>query len=94
MYKRQILAGSRGEIPAEARLARLWVDGPAPGDVMCPLGMSGRSKTVSDLLGEARIPVSERAGVPMAVSYTHLDVYKRQAGGRPTVERMGVRMLA
>ena len=61
----RILAGSRGEIPAEARLARLWVDGPAPGDVMCPLGMSGRSKKVSDLLGEARIPVSERAGVPM-----------------------------
>ena len=61
----RILAGSRGEIPAEARLARLWVDGPAPGDVMCPLGMSGRSKKVSDLLGEARIPVSERAGVPV-----------------------------
>ena len=61
----RILAGSRGKIPVEARLARLWVDGPAPGDVMCPLGMSGRSKKVSDLLGEARIPVSERAGVPM-----------------------------
>ncbi|MFR3878535.1 MAG: tRNA(Ile)-lysidine synthetase, partial [Collinsella sp.] len=27
----RMLAGSRGEIPAEARLARLWVDGPAPG---------------------------------------------------------------
>ncbi|MFR7738218.1 MAG: tRNA lysidine(34) synthetase TilS, partial [Eggerthella lenta] len=61
----RMLAGSRGEIPAGARLARLWVDGPAPGDVMCPLGMSGRSKKVSDLLNEARIPVSERAGVPV-----------------------------
>ena len=61
----RMLTGSRGEIPAEARLARLWVDGPAPGDVMCPLGMSGRSKKVSDLLNEARIPVSERAGVPV-----------------------------
>ena len=61
----RMLAGSLGEIPAEARLARLWVDGPAPGDVMCPLGMSGRSKKVSDLLNEARIPVSERAGVPV-----------------------------
>ena len=61
----RMLAGSRGEIPAEARMARLWVDGPAPGDVMCPLGMSGRSKKVSDLLNEARIPVSERAGVPV-----------------------------
>lgn len=27
----RMLTGSRGEIPAEARLARLWVDGPAPG---------------------------------------------------------------
>ena len=61
----RMLAGSRGEIPTEARSARLWVDSPVPGDVMCPLGMSGRSKKVSDLLGEARIPVSERAGVPM-----------------------------
>ena len=61
----RMLAGLRGEIPAEARLARLWVDGPVPGDVMCPLGMSGRSKKVSDLLNEARIPVSERAGVPV-----------------------------
>ena len=61
----RMLAGSRGEIPAEARSARLWVDGPAPGDVMCPLGMSGRSKKVSDLLNEARIPVSERASVPV-----------------------------
>ena len=66
----RILPGSRGEIPAEARLARLWVDGPAPGDVMCPLGMSGRSKKVSDLLGEARIPVSERAGVLFCATLT------------------------
>lgn len=61
----RMLAGARGEIPAEARSARLWVDGPAPGDVMCPLGMSGRSKKVSDLLNEARVPVSERTGVPV-----------------------------
>ena len=61
----RILAGSRGEIPAEARLARLWVDSPVPGDVMCPLGMNGRSKKVSDLLNEARIPVSDRSGVPV-----------------------------
>ena len=40
----RILAGSRGEIRRGAIGARLWVDGPAPGDVMCPLGMSGRSK--------------------------------------------------
>ena len=61
----RMLAGSCGEIPAEARSARLWVDNPVPGDVMCPLGMSGRSKKVSDLLNEARIPVSERSGVPV-----------------------------
>ena len=56
-------AGSRGRFPPSARLARLWVDSPVPGDVMCPLGMNGRSKKVSDLLNEARIPVSDRSGV-------------------------------
>lgn len=56
---------SRGELPAEMRRARLWVDGPEPGDVMCPLGMGGRTKKVSDLLGEARIPVGERRDVPV-----------------------------
>lgn len=61
----RMLEESAGELPAEARLARLWVDAPAPGDVMCPLGMAGRSKKVSDLLGEARIPVGERADVPV-----------------------------
>ena len=61
----RMLAGSRGEIPTEARSARLWVDSPVPGDVMCPLGMNGRSKKVSDLLNEARIPVSDRSGVPV-----------------------------
>jgi tRNA(Ile)-lysidine synthase len=61
----RMLAGLRGEIPSEARSARLWVDSPVPGDVMCPLGMSGRSKKVSALLNEARIPVSERSGVPV-----------------------------
>ncbi len=44
---------------------RLWVDGPRPGDVLCPLGMHGQSKKLSDLLGEARVPVAERAAVPV-----------------------------
>ena len=52
-------------VPGSAREARLWVDAPAPGDVMCPFGMSGRSKKVSDLLGEARVPVAERLAVPV-----------------------------
>lgn len=43
----------------------LWVDAPAPGDVMCPLGMHGQSKKVSDLLNEAHIPAAERPGVPV-----------------------------
>ena len=47
------------------RGGRLWVDGPHPGDVLCPLGMHGQSKKVSDLLGEARVPPEERAGVPV-----------------------------
>ena len=61
----RLVEESRGEVPAEMRLARLWVDGPEPGDVMCPLGMGGRTKKVSDLLGEARVPVSERRDVPV-----------------------------
>lgn len=61
----RMLEEAPGTIPAEALGARLWVDGPAPGDVMCPLGMHGRTKKVSDLLGEARVPVGERAEVPV-----------------------------
>lgn len=44
---------------------RLWVDVPHPGDVMCPLGMHGQSKKLSDLLGEARVPVAERVAQPV-----------------------------
>lgn len=44
---------------------RLWVDVPHPGDVLCPLGMHGQSKKLSDLLGEARVPVVDRATVPV-----------------------------
>ena len=32
---------------------------------MCPLGMSGRTKKLSDILGAARIPVAERPLVPV-----------------------------
>ncbi|MBM6774676.1 tRNA lysidine(34) synthetase TilS [Olsenella profusa] len=48
-----------------ARGGRLWVDAPHPGDVLCPLGMHGQSKKVSDLLGEARVPLPERPLVPV-----------------------------
>ena len=61
----RLVEESRGEVPAEMRSARLWVDGPEPGDVMCPLGMGGRTKKISDLLGEARVPVGERGDVPV-----------------------------
>ena len=44
---------------------RLWVDVPHPGDVMCPLGMHGQSKKLSDLMGEAHVPVAERAAQPV-----------------------------
>ena len=44
---------------------RLWVDSPRAGDVLCPLGMHGQSKKVSDLLNEARIPAAERPLVPV-----------------------------
>lgn len=52
-------------IPAEAQHVHLWVDAPAPGDIMCPLGMHGRSKKLSDVLGEERVPVAERPQVPV-----------------------------
>lgn len=44
---------------------RLWVDAPQPGEVMCPLGMHGQSKRLSDLLCDARVPAADRAGVPV-----------------------------
>lgn len=39
---------------------RLWVDTPRAGDVLCPLGMHGQSKKLSDLLSEAGLTLSER----------------------------------
>lgn len=47
------------------RGGRLWVDVPHPGDVLCPLGMHGQSKKLSDLLGEAHVPLDERGRVPV-----------------------------
>lgn len=47
------------------RGGRLWVEGPHAGDVLCPLGMHGQSKKLSDLLSEARIPRAERRFVPV-----------------------------
>ena len=44
---------------------RLWVDGPRPGDVLCPLGMHGQSKKLSDLLNSARVPAAEKPSVPV-----------------------------
>ena len=38
---------------------------PRSGDVICPLGMHGQSKKVSDLLGEAGVPLDDRAAVPV-----------------------------
>ena len=63
----RMLEGNLGKdgIPAEARSARLWVDAPEAGDMLCPLGMQGRSKKLSDLLNEAQIPLAERAATPM-----------------------------
>ncbi len=51
-----------------ARGGRLWVDAPRPGDVLCPLGMHGQSKKVSDLLGEAHVPLGDRSAVPVVRS--------------------------
>lgn len=69
-------------LPSEVLSARLWVDAPAPGDIMCPLGMQGRSKKLSDLLGEERIPVAERSRVPVV----------RTAPGGAVVWAAGIRL--
>ena len=70
----EALGYAEGELEALARAdgdarggssVRLWVDGFAPGDMMCPLGMDGRSKKVSDLLNECKVPVAERSQVPL-----------------------------
>ena len=44
---------------------RLWVDSANPGDVMCPIGMHGQSKKLSDLLGEAGVCAAEKPLVPV-----------------------------
>lgn len=44
---------------------RVFVDAPQPGDVLCPLGMHGQSKKLSDLLNEAKIPAADRPLVPV-----------------------------
>ena len=43
----------------------LWVSGPEAGDTMQPLGMHGQSKKISDLLGEAGVPVESRNMMPI-----------------------------
>ena len=43
----------------------LWVSGPEAGDTMQPLGMHGQSKKISDLLGEAGVPVESRSMIPI-----------------------------
>lgn len=48
-----------------ARGGRLWVDAPQVGEVLCPLGMHGQSKLVSDLLNDAKIPAADRPCVPV-----------------------------
>lgn len=54
-------AAAAGLDPSQG--GRLWVEGPQPGDVLCPLGMHGQSKKLSDLLAEARVPAAERGEV-------------------------------
>ncbi len=44
---------------------RLWAGPPQPGDVLCPLGMHGQSKKLSDLLSASRLPLIERNRVPI-----------------------------
>ena len=43
----------------------LWVSEPEAGDTMQPLGMHGQSKKISDLLGEAGVPLESRSMMPI-----------------------------
>ena len=43
----------------------LWVSGPEAADTMQPLGLHGQSKKISDLLGEAGVPVESRSMMPI-----------------------------
>lgn len=44
---------------------RLWVSGPELGEVLCPLGMHGQSKKLSDLLIDAKVEAVARHAVPV-----------------------------
>lgn len=56
-------AAATGVDPVQG--GRLWVESLQAGDVMCPLGMHGQSKKVSDLMAEAHVPVADRPSVPI-----------------------------
>lgn len=47
---------------------RLWVDAPRQGELLCPLGMHGQSKLLSDLLNDVKIPAADRRFVPVVYS--------------------------
>ena len=47
---------------------RLWVAPPSRGEVLCPLGMHGQSKLLSDLLNDAHIPAADREQVAVVRS--------------------------
>lgn len=57
--------GASGSQQPDRDALRLWVDVPAAGDMLCPFGMHGRSKKLSDLLNEAHVPLAERAVTPV-----------------------------
>jgi tRNA(Ile)-lysidine synthase len=66
--------GADGALADAARVGlspeggRLWVDAPEAGDVLCPFGMHGQSKKLSDLLHDEGVPASDRPLVPVVRS--------------------------
>ncbi len=52
-------------IDADALEGGLVISGPRTGERMCPLGMGGSHKLVSDILSEAKVPCRLRAAVPV-----------------------------
>lgn len=54
-----------GACGVSAHGGRLWVDSPQAGDVLCPLGMHGQSKKLSDVLIDEKIPAADRGCIPV-----------------------------
>jgi len=52
---------------------RLWVRHPLPGERMCPLGMGGHGRKVSDILVDEKVPARLRSRVVVVTRGSEMD---------------------